>query len=358
MGCLTAFIKLTFIPLQFVFEAFIWLITFLFMIIKGIIKLIIKIIENKKTKENNKYDWQYLTPKQNIKEENPQKKNITNSLSYLKIYIDKKYKGLIKKDELNYKLLDIESYDAPYVYYDEFAEVKEYNVFEAAECSAEKYGNLLQKIHKHCRSDFYATIRYDKDKVEYRITIKEDKIFINGNNIQYMKNRYTSLKNKITSFADNLLEYFIYIDDDNFYYDVVPNDDLDCDSITTLSDKLKETNDILLFEIPYMEEISTIIDIIEPKIIKKYKEGQERVFNSLPKIETIEEESIYNSKRTNNKKEKELSWREKDFKKEADLWGLSEEDRRLAKEEGMTPAEFIEAEEYDDDELLLDEWER
>ena len=38
--------------------------------------------------------------------------------------------------------------------------------------------------------------------------------------------------------------------------------------------------------------------------------------------------------------------------------GLSEEDRRIAKEERMTPAEFIEAEEYDDDELLKDEWER
>lgn len=354
MGCLTALIKLTFRSLQFVFEVFIWTITFLFMLIKSTVNLIFKIIKNKKNKNNKQDNLQYS--KYNKNKEEIQKKNITNSHSYLKIYINKKYKGLIKNDELNYKLLDTESYDAPYVYYDEYAEIKGYNVFETEECSSEKYGNLLQKIYKHCGSNFYATIRYDKDKIEYRITIKEDKIFINGNNIQYMKNRYTSLKNKITSFADNLLEYFIYIDDDNYYYDVIPNDDLDCDSITTLSDKLKETDDILMFEIPYMEEISTIIDIIEPKIIKKYKEGQERVSNSLPKIETIEAEPIYNSKHTNNKKE--LSWREKEFEKEADLWGLSKEDRRLAKEEGMTPAEFIEAEEYEDDELLLDEWER
>lgn len=46
------------------------------------------------------------------------------------------------------------------------------------------------------------------------------------------------------------------------------------------------------------------------------------------------------------------------FSKEADLYGLSLEDRKRAKEERMSPAEYIEAEEYDDDELLKDDWER
>ena len=45
------------------------------------------------------------------------------------------------------------------------------------------------------------------------------------------------------------------------------------------------------------------------------------------------------------------------FDKEAKLWGLSEEDKRIAKEERMTPADFVEAEERDDDELITDEWE-
>ena len=57
-------------------------------------------------------------------------------------------------------------------------------------------------------------------------------------------------------------------------------------------------------------------------------------------------------------KRKIKSWREEQFDREAELWGLSEEDKRIAKEERMTPAEFVEAEEYDDDELILDEWER
>lgn len=55
------------------------------------------------------------------------------------------------------------------------------------------------------------------------------------------------------------------------------------------------------------------------------------------------------------KTKKALSFKEEKFEKEAELWGLSEEDKRIAKEERMTPAEFIEAEERDDDELFTDE---
>lgn len=55
------------------------------------------------------------------------------------------------------------------------------------------------------------------------------------------------------------------------------------------------------------------------------------------------------------KAKKTLSFKEEKFEKEAELLGLSEEDKRIAKEERMTPAEFIEAEERDDDELFTDE---
>ena len=49
---------------------------------------------------------------------------------------------------------------------------------------------------------------------------------------------------------------------------------------------------------------------------------------------------------------------ESEFEREAKKWGLSKEDKRIAKEERMSPADYIEAEEYDDDNLDLDEWER
>lgn len=55
------------------------------------------------------------------------------------------------------------------------------------------------------------------------------------------------------------------------------------------------------------------------------------------------------------KAKKTLSFKEEEFEKEAELLGLSEEDKRIAKEERMTSAEFIEAEERDDDELFTDE---
>lgn len=43
------------------------------------------------------------------------------------------------------------------------------------------------------------------------------------------------------------------------------------------------------------------------------------------------------------------------FDKEADLWGLSNQDRKIAKQEGMSPADYIEAEERDDDNLDFDD---
>lgn len=51
------------------------------------------------------------------------------------------------------------------------------------------------------------------------------------------------------------------------------------------------------------------------------------------------------------------NYKDEEFDKEVELFGLSEEYKRIAKEERMTPADFIEAEERDDDELITDEWE-
>ena len=56
-------------------------------------------------------------------------------------------------------------------------------------------------------------------------------------------------------------------------------------------------------------------------------------------------------------KKERKNYKEEQFDKEAKLWGLSEEDKRIAKEDIMSPADFIEAEERDDDELITDEWE-
>lgn len=63
-------------------------------------------------------------------------------------------------------------------------------------------------------------------------------------------------------------------------------------------------------------------------------------------------------KKTNVKSNKVVkrNYKDEEFDKESELWGLSEEDKIIAKEERMSPADFIEAEERDD-ELITDEWE-
>lgn len=359
MGCIGVIFKLIFFMFDIAITIIIYVGGFLFAIIKVIVD---EIKKNRNKKKNNIiYNQPYYQKETtNIKSiENKYNKtsikNINNS--YLRIYISKKYTSMKKDGKFNYTTLGIKSYDAPALYYEDDLDVKGYNVFEAVESSSERYGDILDRIYKLCGNDFYATIGYEQGQVDYKITIKDNNIFINGNNVQFMKNKYLNFKNKIISFSDKLYDYFIYIEDNNFYNSVVPIDSLDCESISVLANKLKDSNDILLFEIPYMEEISKIIDIIEPEIVKEYNKGQEKVFNSLPDINVIEEEPIYESN-IKEKKEKEMSWEEEEFEREADLWGLSEEDRRIAKEERMSPADFVEAEEYDDDELLLDEWER
>lgn len=382
MGCLISLVKMfySFLEIIFVLGA---------IIIAAIIKLIkelFKIYKENKRKKQQSYIYQTKTTpyknnynqqtyNNNISNNNNNQNNKTNysntnknkmvnkipsDESYLKIYISKNYKGMRKNNELNYDLINIETYNAPYVYYDEFADVKGYNAFESYECSSVKYGYLLQKVYEYCKDGFYATIGYGEYDIKYEFKIKNQEVYLNNQSKLDLSDHYLSLKTKINNFADNLNEYFTYIKDENFYNYVVPNDDLDCDYIAELSDKLKETYEVQIFEIPYMEEISMIIDVIEPKIIKEYEKDLKETLDSLPDIEVIEpsiEEPLF-KKNKNNHQEKELSWEEKKFEEEADLWGLSEEDRRIAKQERMTPAEFVEAEEYDDDELLLDEWER
>lgn len=51
------------------------------------------------------------------------------------------------------------------------------------------------------------------------------------------------------------------------------------------------------------------------------------------------------------------NYKDEEFDKEVELFGLSEEYKRIAKEERMCPADSIEAEERDDGELITDEWE-
>jgi hypothetical protein len=65
--------------------------------------------------------------------------------------------------------------------------------------------------------------------------------------------------------------------------------------------------------------------------------------------------NVYNAN-DNRGKNKKSSWKDEQFDREANLWGLSKNDRRIAKQERMSPADYIEAEERDDDDLIDDDF--
>lgn len=76
-------------------------------------------------------------------------------------------------------------------------------------------------------------------------------------------------------------------------------------------------------------------------------------------INFITGKSLNNIKNTNYHIEPKKTFKKKnktyEYDKNNNIWRLTEEEKRIAKEEKMTPAEYIEAEERDDDNLDFDE---
>ena len=61
------------------------------------------------------------------------------------------------------------------------------------------------------------------------------------------------------------------------------------------------------------------------------------------------------TKNNNKSNYKQKNKKESQFDKESKLWGLTNEDKRIAKEERMSPSDYIEAEERDNDDLIDDD---
>ena len=101
-------------------------------------------------------------------------------------------------------------------------------------------------------------------------------------------------------------------------------------------------DDYLIYEWYFSNQVLSIMKKVDLNI----------QYVPLPDIEVINqvEEPVLEKKTTKSQKQK-ISWRDKEFDKEARLWGLSKEDKKIAKEERMSPADYVEALENDDDEL-------
>ena len=119
---------------------------------------------------------------------------------------------------------------------------------------------------------------------------------------------------------------------------------------------------IIKFSLYFLSAIFSVIYVIAKEIIIHilalfgliFSNNGNNKYNKQQK-NNIKVYNYYQEEPQPKKAKKTLSFKEEEFEKEAELWGLSEEDKRIAKEERMTPAEFIEAEERDDDELFTDE---
>ena len=110
--------------------------------------------------------------------------------------------------------------------------------------------------------------------------------------------------------------------------------------------------------LPYIILIVIVILIFFSLILYFASKKERKINNNYTSYSnTNYNDKLYDLDVENESDDEELSWGEEEFEREADLWGLSQEDRKIAKEERMSPADFIEAEERDDDELFTDEWE-
>lgn len=95
--------------------------------------------------------------------------------------------------------------------------------------------------------------------------------------------------------------------------------------------------------------INGIITLIESIFFIKTKKQSPNEENIIEIINTPPKKHSHKKKYINP------SWKEAEFNKQADLWNLSPYERKIAKQERMSPTDYIEAEERDDDNLDIDD---
>lgn len=291
--------------------------------------------------EYNKY-----TP-QNIKE--TKEDNNYN----LDIYISMYYQEIIKDNDLCYKKVGLDNLDLYSLYADDTANYIEISI---SEDTCKDYSRLLTKMFEYCGDDMYVVYHY-KD-ISYKFTINNSKCYINEYSYNEIKSKYDKLKNEIINIVDILNDKLIFIDGD--YNNQILYENGDFDEYEELADELKNTKEMSIFEIPYLEEATSNLKMLESKINKIYVSKRNQGLHDFyyEEINNEEEEKLPNIKpvkKEEKSRKKELSEEEKRFEKEADYYNLTKREREICKLENMTPEEFVEAEEdmdqFRDDEL-------
>lgn len=358
-GCFTVMIWILVIGLTIYGYVFVFIIFISWYVIKGIIWLVKKIINeqkgnsnkkniNNRVNDNKRVVWDY----QKIRKYKVKKRDNY----HIEFYVNKKYRFLLNKDKMNYKVLGLENSSE----YDVWLVDKEGNeyYFEDDTDSLECYGELFLKLFRYCNNEIRIVISSDK-KILYEFVRNGNKILLNGygdTSIRNMYNRYISF---IRDFYEKIDDPTV--SDCNSIWKVFDDIGLDSDEFCRIIDKVDNERDINIYEMPYIKELwllaKELTSIVDKEISLMDKEIRD-VFGD-GEYHVVREEVMPKNVKKEKKKEKtkKLSWKEEEFEREAKLWGLSEEDKQIAKAEGFTPADFVEAEERMDDILDTDEWE-
>lgn len=279
---------------------------------------------------------------------------------YVIIYVKPNIaKKIIKKDsygcnKFNYEMFNIKSYNCPMVdIYDD----EDYYTFTIYEDSIDFGGLVAYKILEYAKGNAYCTVGYEENTYKYKYSYKDDGLYVDGYTKNSMEFKTLNLISKFTSLEDYLSEYVILSDDElceEKLENIFESHNADYDSIRKIKDLVNDKN---AFTIEWLF-IEDYLKIMEIAIKKSPIKDTPLIFRTEYIEEPKESVSIFNTLFKSNKpKEKTLSWEDEKFEKEAKLWGLTEADKKRAKEERMSPSDFIEAEERDDDELIIDEWE-
>ena len=357
-GCFTVMIWILVIGLTIYGYVFVFIIFISWYVIKGIIWLVKKIINEKKgnsnkkninnrVNDNKRVVWDY----QKIRKYKVKKRDNY----HIEFYVNKKYRFLLNKDKMNYKVLGLENSNE----YDVWLVDKEGNeyYFEDDTDSLECYWELFLKLFRYCNNEIRIVISSDK-KILYEFVRNGNKILLNGygdTSIRNMYNRYISF---IRDFYEKIDDPTV--SDCNSIWKVFDDIGLDSDEFCRIIDKVDNERDINIYEMPYIKELWLLAKELTPIVDKEISLMDKEVRDVFGDGEyhVVREEVMPKNVKKEKKKEKtkKLSWKEEEFEREAKLWGLSEEDKQIAKAEGFTPADFVEAEERMDDILDTDEW--
>lgn len=190
----------------------------------------------------------------------------------------------------------------------------------------------------------------DRENIRYKYYYTDDGVKINNINKNNMMKINSYMRNEYNRIYDGIFERSVLEDNPEDVVNEMKSYNIDEYDFKKIQDYLDDN--ILIYEWFYLEQLLPIMVKINLTPKTEPLVFEENIFYV---DESIYDEGInYKKKEKKNKKD---SWRDEQFEREAKLWGLSDKDKDFAKKEGMSPADFIEAEERDDDELFTDEWE-